>query len=149
MAKSERTTVCTTDRTKYKHWTHISLRYGDTDRQGHINNAVHCTLFESGRVDFLFEGLETIAGPRTAFVVAKISLDYLHEMNFPGVAEVGSAVLSTGRTSFRVGQCIYKDDLCVSTAESVIVLTEEVTHKPIPLPDTLLKRLNELLIAVD
>lgn len=26
------------------------LRYGDTDRQGHINNAVFATFFETGRV---------------------------------------------------------------------------------------------------
>ena len=35
------------------------LRYGDTDRQGHVNNAVYATLFETGRVELLYDG----AGP--------------------------------------------------------------------------------------
>ena len=30
------------------------LRYGDTDRQGHINNAVFATYLETGRVEMLF-----------------------------------------------------------------------------------------------
>ncbi|MBY0550675.1 MAG: acyl-CoA thioesterase [Candidatus Obscuribacterales bacterium] len=144
MGSAKRETVCTTERSAYKHWTQINLRYGDTDRQGHINNAVYCTLLEAGRVDSLFIGLETIAGPNTAFVIAKLSLDYLNEMNFPGIAEVGTGMLSLGRTSFRMGQCIFKDGICVCTAESVIVLTEEHTHRPIALPDSLIVKLDEI-----
>ena len=144
MERAKRDTVCTTNRHAYKHWTLINLRYGDTDRQGHINNAVYCSLLEAGRVDYLFVGSETIAGPNTAFVIAKLSLDYLKEMNFPGIAEVGTGLLSLGRTSFRLGQCIFKDGVCVSTAESVIVLTEALSHKPIALPESLTSKLLEI-----
>ena len=32
------------------------LRYSDTDRQGHVNNAVFSTFLETGRVELLFTG---------------------------------------------------------------------------------------------
>lgn len=145
MATSPRATVCSVDRSIYRHWTSINLRYGDTDRQGHVNNAVFCTLLESGRVAFLLqEDNEPVGGIGNTFVIAKLTLDYLAEMNYPGVAEVGSCVLSIGRTSFRVGQAIFKDGVCCSTAESIIVLTDAQTRRPAPLTNELTARLREL-----
>ena len=34
--------------------THEKLRYADTDRQGHVNNAVFATMLETGRVELLY-----------------------------------------------------------------------------------------------
>lgn len=138
-------TVCDTAAESYRHWTEVELRYGDTDRQGHINNAVFCTLLESGRVDFLFDrGGEGVCGEGKNFVIARLTLDYLNEMNFPGTARIGSRVLTIGRTSFKVGQAIFLNEQCCCTAESVIVLTDEKTRKSTPLTEALLKILQEL-----
>lgn len=122
----------------------VDLRYGDTDRQGHINNAVFCTLFEAGRVDFVFDGDKPICGPGKAWVIARLNMDYLVEMNFPGEVEVGSRVLSIGRSSFRVGQALFKNGQCCSTAESIIVLTDESTRKSSPLTQEVADILNTL-----
>ncbi len=137
MSAESRATISDTNPSAYKQWSTINLRYGDTDRQGHINNAVYCTLYESGRVDFLFNDGESVAGRDTAFVIAKIALDYLKEMHFPGDVKVGSKILSVGRSSFRVGQAIFYKDQCCSTAESVIVVIDPNTNKSIPIPDPL------------
>lgn len=137
MSAEPRATISDTDPSVYKQWSTINLRYGDTDRQGHINNAVYCTLYESGRVDFLFNNGESVAGPDTAFVIAKIALDYLKEMHFPGDVKVGSKIHSIGRSSFRVGQAIFYKDQCCSTAESVIVIIDPIKNKSIPIPDAL------------
>ncbi len=137
---SKISTVCDTNRGFYRHFTAVNLRYGDTDRQGHINNAVYCTLFESGRVDFLFKPDGShVAGSSSdySFVIARIALDYLREMKFPGTVQIGSRVLSMGRSSFTVGQAIFMGDVCYSTAESVIVLVDEKTKKSAPLTDNL------------
>lgn len=144
MTNTRRSTVCDVNRDAYRTWTSVTLRYGDTDRQGHVNNAVYCTLFESGRVAFLYDQDGSVAGPGKTFVIARLAMDFLSEMNFPGVAEVGSRVLSIGRSSFTVGQAIFKDSRCCSTSESVIVLTDESTRKSIPLTDEVLERLRAL-----
>jgi len=142
---SKRETVSSTERSDYRRFVSINLRYGDTDRQGHINNAVYCTLAESGRVDFLFDGSESAAGNDTAFVIARLTIDYLNEMHYPGVAEVGSKVLSIGNSSFRVGQAIFYQNKCCSTAESVIVLTDRASGRPRRIEEPFLSRLKELL----
>ncbi len=144
MTSTRKSTICDTNRDGYKTWTSVTLRYGDTDRQGHINNAVYCTLFESGRVAFLYDENGSVAGSGKTFVIARLAMDFLAEMNFPGVAEVGSRVLSIGRSSFTVGQALFKDSDCCSTSESVIVLTDESTRKSIPLTDEVLELLRAL-----
>lgn len=141
MTRKEKQTVSDTDRSAYRCFTSVELRYGDTDRQGHINNAVYCTLFESGRCEFLYENGQFISGPGRAFVIVKLSLDYLSEMNYPGACEIGSKVLSLGKSSMVVGQAIFKDGVCASTAESVIVLTDETTRKSTPLTDEIIEKL--------
>ncbi len=141
----KRSTVCDTNRESYNFWTSINLRYGDTDRQGHINNAVYCTLLESGRCDFLFDGKESAAGKGTSYVIAKLTLDYLAEMHYPGVAEVGSKILSLGRTSFKVGQAIFSNGACNATAESIIVVLDSESGKPTPITNLLQERLASLI----
>lgn len=43
-----------TSRDTYARWTRDVIRYADTDRQGHVNNAVFSTFLETGRVDILY-----------------------------------------------------------------------------------------------
>jgi len=117
------------DRASYKIWTHDKLRYCDTDRQGHVNNAVFATFCETGRVTFLYDKKLNLAGPGANFVVVRLELDFRAELFYPGQVDIGTRVLSLGRTSFRVGQGVFKDDSCVATAESVMVLMDDATRK--------------------
>jgi acyl-CoA thioester hydrolase len=39
------------------------LRYADTDRQGHVNNAVFATALETGRVELLHDPSLPLAEP--------------------------------------------------------------------------------------
>jgi len=142
--ETTRTTVSSTEREFYKLWTPVTLRYGDTDRQGHINNAAYCTFFESGRVAFLCHEHGTIADDGFSFVIAKLSLDFLKEMNFPGTVEVGTRVNNIGKSSFTCGQALFKDGECCSTAESVIVLTDNSTRRSAPLPQKVISVLHNL-----
>ena len=144
MTTDSKKTICETTRSFYKHWVKVQLRYGDTDRQGHVNNAVFATLFESGRTGFLFDGVESIAGEGYAFVIVKITMDFLQEIHYPGDVEVGSKILTTGKSSFKVGQALFKNDVCCSTAESIIVLTDSKTKKSKPLTKVVLTRLDSI-----
>ena len=54
-----------------------TVRYGDTDRQGHVNNAVFSTYLESGRVTLLLDPDAPLADPGAAFVIARLTLDFL------------------------------------------------------------------------
>jgi acyl-CoA thioester hydrolase len=118
-----------TDRASYKIWTYDKLRYNDTDRQGHVNNAVFATFCETGRVAFLYDEKLDLAAPGCEFVVARLAIDFRAELYFPGKVDIGTRVLRTGRSSFVFGQGVFKDDLCVATAESVgVQMNKETRH---------------------
>jgi acyl-CoA thioester hydrolase len=130
---SEDKAPAATERASYKIWTYDKLRYGDTDRQGHVNNAVYATFFETGRVTFLYDERLSLAAPGCEFVVAHLSIDFRAELHYPGTVDIGTRVLRIGRSSFTVGQAVFKDDICVATAESVVVQMDEKTRRSHPL----------------
>jgi len=75
------------------------LRYGDTDRQGHVNNAVFATLFETGRVGVFHEGEAPLVMKGFSFVIARIVIDYRAELFWPGRVEIGTGVKKVGNSS--------------------------------------------------
>jgi acyl-CoA thioester hydrolase len=118
-----------TERSSYAIWTFDKLRYNDTDRQGHVNNAVFATFCETGRVAFLYDEQLDLSGPGASFVVVRIEIDYRAELFHPGQVDIGTRVLSMGRTSFRLGQGIFNAETCAATAVTVQVLMDDGTRK--------------------
>lgn len=129
-----------TCRDTYRFWTRDLARFGDTDRQGHINNAAYATYSETGRVAFLNDALG--GSPRgTAPVIVRLEMDFRAEMQWGGEVEIGTAVLSVGRSSFRIAQGIFKAGVCSATAECVLVLMDDETRRSVPVPDELRARM--------
>jgi len=129
--------------------THITekLRYCDTDRQGHINNAVYSTLCESGRVGFLYDTSQPFIQTGTQFVIAKLEINFIEEMNWPGDVIVGSGVSRVGRSSFSLLQGIFLGGNCMATSDSVIVLLDEKKRKSTPLSQVTIDALMSLIVA--
>jgi acyl-CoA thioester hydrolase len=109
------------------------LRYADTDRQGHVNNAVFATLFETGRVDLLYDETKPLREPGTAFVIARLAIDFHAEIVWPGAIDIGTRVARLGRSSIGLEQALFQNGRCVAQAESVLVLMNEATRKSHPL----------------
>ena len=124
-----------TDRSVYRLWAKDIARFGDTDGLGHLNNATFSTFLETGRVSFLWNDGERLSPPGSVFVIARLELDYRAEMHWGGEVEIGTVVLSIGRTSFRLGQGIFQDGACTATAHTVIVLLDESTRRSTLLPE--------------
>lgn len=115
--------------------TRDKLRYGDTDRQGHVNNAVYATFFETGRVDMLMSGGVDLMGEDGGFVIARLIVDYRSEINWPGEVEIGTRVLSLGRSSLRLEHAVFFNGACAASGESVVVLTDSTTRRSKPFDD--------------
>lgn len=101
--------------------TYEKLRYADTDRQGHVNNAVFSTMLETGRVELLYDPDRPLAGEGCSFVIARLVLDFRAEIKWPGRVDVGTRVARTGRSSVTLEQGIFQEGRCVATATTVIV----------------------------
>ena len=122
-------------KTDYPLWARDTIRYGDTDKQGHVNNAVFSTFLETGRVQFLLNSGQPIRAPGTNFVLARLVLDYKAEMLWPGEADIGTRVKSVGKSSFVLEQIVMQGDTVTAVAETVMVMVDEKTRKSCPLPE--------------
>jgi len=130
----------------YPHQITERLRFGDTDMQGHINNAVFATLFESGRVAFLYDPGHGLPPEGTQFVIAELTVRFERELMFPGDVVVASGVSRIGNTSLTLTQALFAGNERVAGAESVIVLTDLATRRSTPLPDAARARFEDLSI---
>ena len=123
------------------------LRYADTDRQGHINNAVFSSSLETGRAELLYDPAAPMAEPGTVFVIVRLELDFRAEMTWPGEVAIGTAVESVGHSSFKLRQALFQNDRCVAVARTVIVQMNERTRSSCSLNAASVTRLSALQSA--
>lgn len=121
------------------------LRYGDTDRQGHVNNAVFTTILETGRVELLCSDGKLLHDEGCAIVIANLNLDYRGEINWPGRVEIGTRVAAVGRSSLSLEQGVFQEGQCVATAKTVIVQMNETTRRSQAFSDAMRSILTEFL----
>ena len=66
----------------YRHSTPITIRFGDLDAMGHVNNAMYLTYMETGRIQYyrdlgLWQPVPRLIGP----IMAKATVDYKLPLN--------------------------------------------------------------------
>lgn len=111
------------------------IRYADTDRQGHVNNALFSTFLETGRVEFLYDPERPLTAEGAAFVIASLNLQLVGEITWPGSVHIGTRVTRIGTSSLALNQALFQDERCVATADTVIVQMNEASRKSQPLSD--------------
>jgi acyl-CoA thioester hydrolase len=116
----------------FPHRTVETIRFGDLDRQNHVNNAVFATHFESGRVIILYGEEYGLIVPDANFVLARVEIDFLGEMHWPGNVEIGTAIARVGRSSLGLAQALFVNGACVATSDNTLVLIDTATRRPKP-----------------
>ena len=127
----------------YPHQVAEICRFGDLDPQGHVNQAVFNTYFESGRVAMFRNPDLGIGVPGATYVVVRMEVNYLKELHWPGTVEVGTGVTEFGRSSFIAAQAIFKDGVCAAAARATLVCIDLTTRKSRPIPEDAIARLNK------
>jgi len=126
----------------YPHRITEIIRYGDLDPQGHVNNAVFATYFESGRVAIFRQPDLGIGVPGATFVLVRAEIDFRKELRWPGNVLVGTGVAEFGRSSFIMRQAVFRDDVCAAIGRATLVLLDTATRRSRPLPDEVKARLS-------
>jgi acyl-CoA thioester hydrolase len=143
------------DRSVYGEWTSDTIRYRDLDPNSHVNNGAINEFFEDGRVQFRVAHMAELDEKiLTGFAMVRFTATYHALLYFPGTVDVGTAVMRIGRSSFDLGQGVFRGDgggggdggnggggdggdECIATAEVVSVFFDPATGKSVPLPDAL------------
>jgi acyl-CoA thioester hydrolase len=126
--------------------TYDKLRYGDTDRQGHVNNAVFSTFLETGRVELLINADPTILSGGASFVIASLKLNFIREMKWPGQVDIGTGIIRIGSSSITIYQKLFQNEETVADAETVIVQIDETNGGSKPLGKQARETLNNWLL---
>lgn len=125
----------------YPHRVAEIIRFGDLDAQGHVNNAVFATYFESGRVALFRDPDLGIGVANATFVLVRQEIDFLRELRWPGNVVVGTALAELGRTSFTMAQAIFNGEECAAAGRAILVMLDATTRRPQPLAPAAVARL--------
>lgn len=120
------------------------LRYGDTDRQGHVNNAVFATFLETGRVEFLYNDELGLPPQGCEFVIADLNLRFRAEITWPGGVQIGTRVGRVGTSSLRLEQALFQAGRCVASAETTIVMIDSKSRRSAAFDEVTAARLTAL-----
>lgn len=129
----------------FPHTTTDKVRFRDMDRQGHVNNAVFSTYFETGRAEIFYDPKAPLNGEGECFVIAKIVVEYLGEILWPGEVTSGTRISRIGNSSVTVEQALFQNGACVAWSESVLVQINEATRRSAPLSKRAVDELEKLM----
>lgn len=126
-------------------WTEEKLRIADTDHNGHINNGATGQFCEAGRAELMAHCAGDREGRDFAMAVARVAIDYLREIHYPGRIRIGSLVSRLGTSSVTVEQGLFKDGVLFARSENVLVILDRDTRRPMPIPEEVRARFAALM----
>ena len=112
------------------------MRWADTDIYGHMNNAVHYVLFDTGVQNFLIrEGLLDLKQSETVFLVVSAGCTYFEEITFGDRLELGLFVNRLGTTSITYDLGLFRNGAQTPAAQGHFthVNVDRETKTPMPL----------------
>lgn len=86
----------------YKHKANIQIRFKDIDKQGHVNNAVHLTYFETGRSSYFKKVIGQNNWAESGIVLASTTIDYKRPILLEDELVCYSKIARLGSKSFDV-----------------------------------------------
>jgi acyl-CoA thioester hydrolase len=133
-----------TCRSSFRIFAPITLRYADLDPVGHVNNVAVSAFIEQGRVSLLHPLLEPYAG-RLDTVLARIVIDYLAEIRFPGTVEVATRLVRLGTRSMTIGNAVFVGDKAHATALCSSVFFDLASRRSAAPPPELRAKLERMV----
>jgi acyl-CoA thioester hydrolase len=86
------------------HLTPIQVRFGDTDRFGHINNASFATYLESARIELI----TSLGYPLGGMILAHMAIDFRRQLQVGDPLVVFTRVKGIGTTSVTMLQALVR-----------------------------------------
>lgn len=125
----------------FPHRVNEIIRFADIDVQGHVNNAVFATYFESGRVALFRDPDMGIGIENATYVLVRQEIDFLRELHWPGEVVVGTALAELGRSSFTMVQGVFNGEACAAAGRATLVMMDTTTRRARPLTPEAIARL--------
>ncbi len=102
---------------------------------GHVNNVAIATYVEAARTMIIQGLLDQFSHPELDFILARVTIDYLQELHYPGTVDVGARLTRLGTKSLTSGYGVFLGDQCIATAISVNVFYDMNTRRSVAPPE--------------
>ena len=125
-------------RAQYRFIFPIQTRWADNDMYGHVNNVTYYSYFDTAANALLIEkaGFD-IRHSEIIGLVVQSSCQFLQELSYPEIIEVGVSIEKIGRSSLTYQLAIFKQNQNQASAQGhfvhVFVDREQRKSTPIPL----------------
>ena len=124
-----------------RHVEPITVRWGDMDSMGHVNNAKYFTYCESARMSY-FAAIrlpEHREHEQQGPALAAANLNFRQQVRYPAELEVTCQVVDLGRSSFKMEYEILHRGTGerVADGSGVVVWVDYGTGRSTPLPESL------------
>lgn len=131
----------------YTYYHPITVRFGDLDPQGHVNNAVYLTYLESARLGYYQRAgiWQPETGVLTGMVVAHIDIDYLAPIFLGQDIQVGIKLSLLGHKSITLEFLMESlpGKIPLARGTSVMVVYDSEAEKSIPIPPEWRNKINQ------
>lgn len=128
-------------RAQARHVEPITVRWGDMDSMGHVNNAQYFTYCESARMSYFatVRMEEHRDHERQGPALVAANLNFRRQVHYPAELEVATRVSHLGRSSFTMDYEIVQKDTgeVVADGSGVIAWVDYGAGRSEPLPEQL------------
>lgn len=130
-----------------KHITPVQIRFKDTDKLGHVNNANHFSYLELARMKYFDDVISTkIDWYKTGLILAKITIDYKQPVFLEDTVIVRTTTSRMGNKSFDLSHKIIRiikgEEQIAAEGLSVIVCFNYEENKTINVPQDWINKVN-------
>lgn len=110
----------------------IQTRWADNDMYGHVNNVTYYSYFDTAANALLIQHADfDIRNSETIGLVVESQCQFLQELSYPEIIEVGVAIAKLGNSSLRYDLAIFKQNQNHASAQGhfVHVFVDRQTRK--------------------
>jgi acyl-CoA thioester hydrolase len=134
----------------YPHRFDMQARFADVDPQWHLNNVRIAEFYQEGRISFnraLSNEFHLEREPGHRILVARQTMDYLAELEWPGVITMGVGVSRVGGASFSLALAMFQNGRCAGISDATLV--HATKSGPTRIPEKLREVLSAKLLPED
>ena len=107
------------------------LRFNDTDKLGHVNNAVFAVMLEQGRAELMTLAGLPVGGHEVAVVIVRLELDFVAELSWPGDVRIETELARLGGRSFTLRQRLVSNDALCGRAVTTLVAMDRAARRAV------------------
>lgn len=121
----------------FAHRIALTVRWGDMDALGHVNNVKFFTYDEQVRLQY-FDAVAAAVPDfwkSSGIILARLGCDFIGQLRYPATLDIGFRITRLGRSSFDTEAAMFDGDRLVAVTRGTLVWFDYQQQKSLPIPE--------------